>query len=137
MMNDIFGSDILLNDNLEVMLSSNGELQLVNGTNTVFQDIKLRLLTKKGTLFYNEDYGSNLPDFIMDDSIDETSLVSEIIRTVESDARVEPYSVKVNILKNETGKIEAEITYQLIGYDTDINEVISIDRNIWSSNNEI
>ena len=119
------------------MLSSNGELQLVNGTNTVFQDIKLRLLTKKGTLFYNEDYGSNLPDFIMDDSIDETSLVSEIIRTVESDARVEPYSVKVNILKNETGKIEAEITYQLIGYDTDINEVISIDRNIWSSNNEI
>ncbi len=137
MMNDIFGSDILLNDNLEVMLSSNGELQLVNGTNTVFQDIKLRLLTKKGTLFYNEDYGSNLPDFIMDDSIDETSLVSEIIRTVESDAKVEPYSVKVNILKNETGKIEAEITYQLIGYDTDINEVISIDRNIWSSNNEI
>ena len=80
---------------------------------------------------------AKISDFIMDDSIDETSLVSEIIRTVESDARVEPYSVKVNILKNETGKIEAEITYQLIGYDTDINEVISIDRNIWSSNNEI
>lgn len=137
MNHNIFGSDILLNDNLEVCLSANGELQVVNSTDTVFQDIKLRLLTKKGTLFYNEEYGSNLPDFIMDDNIDETSLISEIIRTVESDTRVEPYSVKVNILKNEMGKIEAEITYQLIGYDTNINEVISIDRNMWSSNNEI
>lgn len=136
-MNDIFGSDIMLNENMEVCLSANGELQLISNTDTVFQDIKLRLLTQAGTLFYNEDYGSNFPNFLMDDDTNENALISEVIRTVEQDPRIEPYTCKVTIIENRAGYIKINLTYNLINEDTSINQTISIDKTAWSTTNEI
>ena len=74
MKNNFFGYDIKLDDNMDVCLSVNGELILTCGEDTVFQDIKLRILTAIGSLFYDESYGSNFNQFIFDDDININSI---------------------------------------------------------------
>lgn len=135
MKNNFFGYDIKLDDNMDVCLSVNGELILTCGEDTVFQDIKLRILTAIGSLFYDESYGSNFNQFIFDDDININSILSEVIRTVECDTRVEPYSVTTSLIENTKDNISISITYSLINEDTSINKTISINKSIWRLQN--
>ena len=118
--NDIFGSDIYLNDDFKPSIFNNGELRLVTGVETVLQDIRLRLITLKGSLFYDSTFGSDVPLFMKDDDIDDTSILSEVSRALEADPRVEPYSVSTTIEKN-MDEISVSINFQLIGSDTPHN----------------
>lgn len=135
MKNNFFGYDIKLDDNMDVCLSVNGELILTCGEDTVFQDIKLRILTAIGSLFYDESYGSNFNQFIFDDDININSILSEVIRTVECDTRIEPYSVTASLIENTKDNISISITYSLINEDTSINKTISINKSIWRLQN--
>lgn len=121
--NDIFGSDIYMDDDFKPSILNNGELRLVTGTETILQDIRLRLITLKGTLFYDTTYGSDVPLFINDDEIDNTSISSEVTRSLEADPRVEPYSVSTVIERN-MDEISIVVSFQLIGNDTPYNITI-------------
>lgn len=134
---NIYGKDIKLNENMELIVSANGDVALIDNIDTLFQDIKLRILTSFGTLFYEENYGSNFSDFIFSDVVDNNSISSEVIRTIEQDPRIEPYSIKVSVIENSLGTIKAEVTYKLINEDTNINQTIDINKSMWSINNEI
>ncbi len=118
--NDIFGSDIYMDADFKPSILNNGELRLVTGVETILQDIRLRLITLKGTLFYDSTYGSELPLFMQDDEVDNTSISSEVARSLEADPRVEPYSVSTVIEKN-MDEISIIVNFQLIGDDTPHN----------------
>lgn len=130
MNDDFFGSDIKLNGDGDVIVAANGELVLTNNIDTLHQDIRLRLTTGLGTLFYDSSYGSNLPLFINDDEEDTTSIEAEIIRSVEKDPRIEPYSVTAKVTGQTTDGVTVSLSWQCIGIDSVLNEVIAIKRNI-------
>lgn len=119
-------SDIKLDANYCAAIAANGELILTHGVDTLCQDIRLRLVTLIGSLFYNSAYGSNVPLFIHDDEADDASVESEIIRCVEKDPRVEPYSVDAKVLKRDEKSISVSLSWVCVGNNTTLNEVIEL-----------
>jgi len=104
--NNIFGSDILLNKDGQAVVAANGELVWGDGLTAAVQDIELRIKTYLGGLFYDQEFGSTIPDFVHDESTksNRLSLAAEVKRRVELDARVLVGSVSSSIrLWNERG----------------------------------
>lgn len=63
---DLWGQDIALDESGQAKIAASGELILTDGLETGLQDIRLRLFTRLGTLFYDEDFGSLLHDWILE-----------------------------------------------------------------------
>lgn len=124
--NKLWGQDIALDENNNPKIAANGEIILTNGIETPLQDIKLRLFTRLGSLFYDKEYGSLIHDFIFEEntSSNRAGLLSEIIMRIEKDPRVEFGKISAKILKwNEKGVI-VSIYFTLIGEDTSTNLIL-------------
>ncbi len=85
-----FGKDILLNEDGQAAVAANGELVWCDGETAAVQDIRLRVLTMLGGLFYDRRFGSTIPNYIFGDNTkaNRLSLQAEVKRRVEMDARV-------------------------------------------------
>jgi phage baseplate assembly protein W len=112
--------------------AANGEALLVHEADTVVQDIMIRLSTYRGTLFYNQDYGSYLMDYILDEDTEDTRLAicDEIVRRVEEEPRVKIGSVTAKIVAWNIGSITAELSFALAGTESTYNLVLSIDKKL-------
>ena len=49
---DLWGQDIALDADMQAQVAANGTLVLTDGVDTGVQDIRLRLFTRLGNLFY-------------------------------------------------------------------------------------
>ena len=89
-MSDIWGQDIQLGDDGQAVVAANGELVLTDGTGTGVQDIRLRLLTPLGELFYDVEFGSLLHEWIKEESTSLTRMgfEQEVVKRLELDPRV-------------------------------------------------
>lgn len=127
----IYGTDLLYK-NGEMNFAANGEALLVHEADTVVQDIMIRLSTYRGTLFYNQDYGSYLMDYILDEDTEDTRLAicDEIVRRVEEEPRVKIGSVTAKIVAWNIGSITAELSFALAGTESTYNLVLSIDKKL-------
>ena len=98
---DLWGQDISLDESGQARVAANGELVLTQGVETGVQDIKFRLFTRLGALFYDRDFGSLLYDWVYEDSTEVTraAFLAEVTMRVEEDPRVVVGSVKSVILK--------------------------------------
>lgn len=98
---DIFGSDILLDENRQAVVAANGELVWCDGITAAVQDIKLRVYTYLEGLFYDREFGSTIPDYIHDENTkaNRLSLNAEVQRRIQMDSRVRAGSVTSKILK--------------------------------------
>ena len=65
---DLWGQDIALDDSGQVKVAANGELVLTDGVETGVQDIRIRIFTRLGSLFYDTDFGSLIHDWILEES---------------------------------------------------------------------
>ncbi len=70
MSNNLWGEDIVIDSTNSPKIASNGELLLTSDVDTPLQDIKLRLFTPLGSLFYDKNFGSLIHEFIFDDNTD-------------------------------------------------------------------
>jgi len=126
-MDDIFGQDIKIDNDLQAVAAANGELALTNdGPETGCQDIRLRLFTRFGELFYDIEFGSLIHDWIREESTLATRMAFEveIQRRVQADPRVQVGSVLCSIdTWDETG-ITATVSWQFIDEDHPFNLVI-------------
>lgn len=121
--NELWGQDIALDENNNPLVAANGEFVLTSGVETPLQDIKLRLFTRLGTLFYDKEYGSLIHDFIFDENTaqNRAALLSEIIMRIEKDPRVETGKISAKILKWDEKGVEVTVNFTLIGEDTETN----------------
>lgn len=121
--NELWGQDIALDENNNPLVAANGELVLTSGAATPLQDIKLRLFTRLGTLFYDKEYGSLIHDFIFDENTaqNRAALLSEIIMRIEKDPRVETGKISAKILKWNEKEVQVAVNFTLIGEDTESN----------------
>lgn len=125
-----WGQDIALDGANNPKIAASGELILTNGVETPLQDIKLRLFTRLGSLFYDKEYGSLIHDFIYEENISSTrsALLSEIIMRIEKDPRVEFGKVFAKIIKWDEKSVAVHIEFTLIGEDSPNNLILRGDR---------
>ena len=128
-MND-FGSDILLDENGQAVVAANGELVWCDGETAAVQDIRLRVLTMLGGLFYDRQFGSAIPHYIFDDNTksNRLSLKAEVKRRIEMDPRVAVGSVTSAIRSWDELGITIDAGWRFKGSDDPQNIVISLKR---------
>ena len=126
----IYGTDIKIMPEAELSTSANGEILLVHNTDTVEQDIFLRLSTYYGSLFYDSEYGSYLYDFIKEEDSEETrfALLDEVVRRTESEPRVAPGTVFSQITAWDLQIITLSIGFSLIESDNIFNLILALDK---------
>ena len=127
---DIFGQDILLDENRLPVVAANGELVFCDGLAAAVQDIKLRVFTYLHGLFYDHDFGSLIPDWIHEENTKTSrlGLVAEVRRRLELDPRVLAGTVTAKILAwDETG-IKIEAAWQFWDTPEPQNLTITLDR---------
>lgn len=134
MEDDFLGQDIKLIEG-EIALKYN-DFDTVQGVDTVIQDIITRLYTPKGSLFYDESYGSQLHHFIQApmDKITLMDFEGEIKETLKADPRVSNDSIKVILNYNSIDSFEADVIFALINSDSPFNLVVNVGKiiSIWS-----
>lgn len=131
-MTDLWGQDIALGANGQAKVAANGELVLTDGTDTGLQDIALRLFTYLGTLFYDLDFGSLLPDWYFEEStpLTRATLLSEITSRIEADPRVSVGSVRCKLLGWDEKGVNVQAFWKFIDDDQPYNLVLQLDKNV-------
>lgn len=121
--NSFWGQDIALDEHNNPKISAGGEFILTEGVGTPLQDIKLRLFTRLGSLFYDKEYGSLIHDFIFEENTaqNRAGLLSEIIMRIEKDPRVQAGKISAKILKWDEKAVLVSIHFTLIDEDTETN----------------
>lgn len=127
---DLWGQDIALDDAGQARIAASGELILTDGVETGLQDIRLRLFTRLGTLFYDEDFGSLLHDWILEESTEASraAFCSEVVMRVEADPRVELGSVSCSVLFWDERRLAVRVRWTFIGEDHPLNLVLRLDK---------
>ena len=111
---------------------TNGELVLTDGVETGVQDIKLRLFTRLGALFYDLDFGSLISDWFYEDSTATTraAFLAEVTMRVEEDPRVVVGSVKSRLLAWDERSIAVAVEWRFIDEDQPLNLVLQLDKSV-------
>lgn len=125
----VYGQDIRLDEDFQALVAANGELVLSDGVQTGEQDVRLRLFTRLGTLFYDLSFGSLIHDWIREENTEANrlGLESELANRVEADPRVETGSVDVEVTSwDETG-LQVQIAWTFIGEDHSSNLILEVD----------
>lgn len=127
---DLWGQDIALDAAGQAKIAASGELILTDGVETGLQDIRLRLFTRLGTLFYDDEFGSLVHDWILEESTEATraAFCSEVVMRVEADPRVELGSVSCSVLLWDERRLTAWVRWTFIGEDHPLNLVLQIDK---------
>lgn len=127
---DTFGQDISLNwSTMQPRVAANGELILTDGPATGVQDIVLALKTYLGSLFYDVEHGSTLPDWIKAENTEAArlSFEAEVRRVLRSDPRMVVGSEACTVETWTPEGITARASFAFIGEDHARNLVLSLD----------
>ena len=129
---DLWGHDIALDDSGQAKVAANGELVLTSGVETGVQDIKLRLFTRLGALFYDLDFGSLISDWFYEDSTATTraAFLAEVTMRVEEDPRVVVGSVKSSYLAWDEKSLTVAVEWRFINEDQPLNLVLQADKSV-------
>ncbi|MDK2955422.1 MAG: hypothetical protein PWQ57_918 [Desulfovibrionales bacterium] len=124
----IYGQDIALDDDWQPKVAADGSLILTDGVDTGLQDIRLRLFTPLGELFYDVGFGSLVHYWIKEESTSATraAFCQEVRRRVQADPRVVIGSASCKILSwDETG-ITARVTFTFIDETHPYNLIVTV-----------
>ena len=102
-----FGTDLRLVDD-DIILTADGDVELVSGPAMVAQDIDQTLKTTPGAVYWDRAVGSTLMYMLNDTNADSASVVAELERVAIDDARVNPDTVKAR--QSGANKFSVEFT---------------------------
>ncbi|MDD2853865.1 MAG: baseplate assembly protein [Desulfuromonadaceae bacterium] len=128
-MADLFGRDIKLDDQGQALVAANGELILTDGVETGVQDVRLRLGSPLGELFYDISFGSLCHEFYLDESSPgkPAGFEAEVEQRIEEDPRVVLGSATCNVVSTNALGFSATASWTFIGEDTVFNLVFTYD----------
>jgi hypothetical protein len=132
---DVFGQDIKMGDDGRPLVAANGELILTRGTETGVQDVRLRLETPLGELFYDAEDGSLIHECYLDEGTGagRAGFEAEVQRRIEEDPRVVLGSASCTAGFWDAKGFTANASWTFIDEDNPFNLVIGYD----SSNREM
>uniref|UniRef100_C6E6P6 Baseplate assembly protein, putative n=1 Tax=Geobacter sp. (strain M21) TaxID=443144 RepID=C6E6P6_GEOSM len=128
-MDDLFGQDIKLGDDGQALVAANGELLLTSGAETGVQDVRLRLGTPLGELFYDAEFGSLIHEFFLDENSASRRMAfeAEVVQRVEEDPRVVLGSVSCSVIAFDERGFSAEAVWEFMDEDHQLNLVLVYD----------
>ena len=127
----LFGQDIMIDRDLDAALSASGEMIVTTSERAALQDIKVRVETPVGGLFYDASFGSRLL-LNLNDEITPTvrqMMALELVDTIEQDPRVVRGSVAAEVIAWDERSVTVESSFRLIGSQNVYNLVVGIDQN--------
>lgn len=129
---DLWGQDIALDCSGQARVAANGELVLTDGVETGVQDIRLRLFTRLGGLFYDLDFGSLISDWFHEDSTATTraAFLAEVTMRVEEDPRVKVGSVKTSLLSWNENSLTVSVSWNFIDTNQPLNLILQADKTV-------
>ena len=131
---DLWGQDIALDASStglgQALVSAAGELVLTDGLDTGVQDIRYRVFTRLGSLFYDQEFGSLIHDWIMEENtaLNRMGLEAELVTRIELDPRVAVGSVSATTLFWDEIKLAVQVSWEFIGEDQPLNLVLQYDK---------
>jgi uncharacterized membrane protein len=72
-------------------------LEIVSGRTALMQAIARRLVTPRGGLFYDADYGYDVRQFLSGNTVGVSAIASQVEAEAEKDERVAQVSAKVTV----------------------------------------
>ncbi len=134
-MDDVFGQDVQLGDDEKALVAANGELLLTDGSATGVQDIRLRLFTPLHELFYDDDFGSLIHEWYLEENTigNRNGFEAEVEQRIDADPRVVLGTVACKVVRwDETGFV-CTAQWEFITETHPFNLVIAYD----STNKEL
>ncbi len=125
---ELYGQDILLDSAMQATIAANGEAVLSDGLESVLQDIKLRLFTPLGSLFYDVGFGSLIHEFVKDEDTEfnRHSLAAEVETRLNEEPRIVPESPYCEVLTWDPTGVTLRATFMLIDETHAFNLVLTI-----------
>lgn len=116
--------DIKLDDLFRITAAKTGDVPVTtNEVEVLLQDIRLEALTQEGELFYAEDYGWSLLDYMHRevDELDKMELTARIRKKLAAREQIDAESITVSIEKQKDEQllrvrfalVETENAYQV------------------------
>lgn len=131
-MGNIYGFDIMLDESLQAVVAANGETAITEGPMAAVQDIRMRLATPLGSLFYDKAFGSEIYLYAKDENTvtNRMALVNEIVYRIGLDPRIVPMSAQARVSGWDHTGIVIQAEARLIDQNHKFNLVIEIGANM-------
>lgn len=93
--------------------TSNAELNtIVYDLNAIKQNIERLLMTPKGSVPFNREYGSNLYSLLFENNVDPADIIAFLYADIEeNEPRVELSPADINIYKTDRNSYEVNVTF--------------------------
>lgn len=113
-MTGLYDSDIRLDSAWQLTQAADGDAPLCSGLDCLYQNIVLEALTQPGDLFYDDEFGWGLYDFIQSEDSELTRL--EISQRVQSRLRrrevILPETIRVKVdYGNDTFQVQCSFQF--------------------------
>ncbi|MGL4388430.1 MAG: hypothetical protein ACRCTJ_03455 [Brevinema sp.] len=114
-------TDILINEDHDLVINALGDFELVDDVNTRLQNIRERLLTPIKNLFFDPFFGSEIINYIHTNLFDE--LESSIVITLQQEHDIDPHSLDIEIDRSDE-ELRISITFEF--FDSNSRQSISL-----------
>ena len=127
------GFDIAQSPSGNLVQSANGDLSIFEKNAAIMQDIKNEAITYPGDLFYNEEYGWGLYDFMhreidLTDDLLNTEIQHRISTNLAKREYIDMSSLSIDIFFNEFGTFEIQISFRFEDEDEPSQMKVNLDR---------
>lgn len=124
-------TDIALDAEGEIVLEY-ADMALVEGTGCLLQDIKTRLMTDIGALFYDTAFGSGVLRYIQApaDELTLLELKAAVKDALETEPRIDNTGVAVKVSADKEGILTAAVSFIIADNGNNVNLVLSLDGKI-------
>ncbi len=128
-MSRFLGTDIALDADGDFIVDTDGDLALVEGRDCLSQDIRHRVITPKGALWYAENYGVGLQQRLhSEDSSGERTEIEKITEEELTDEpRVDPFSIEAQVTEMTGDEIKLMLEATPQGETNPLNLVVGAD----------
>lgn len=124
----ISDTDIRLNDDWQITAAAGGDALLISGTDCFIQDIRLEAMSQAGELWYDEDWGWSLLDFVQsqDDDLTRIEIAQRVKDKLAARTEIDAETIEPTISFNEDA-ISVSVLFGLVNGQTE-TLALSIDR---------
>lgn len=95
--------------------TSNAELNtIVYDLNAIKQNVERLLMTPKGSVPYNREYGTTLYSLLFENNVDPADIIAFLYADIEeNEPRVEISPADINIYKTDANSYEVNVTFSV------------------------
>ncbi|SHI88159.1 DUF2634 domain-containing protein [Lutispora thermophila] len=122
-------TDIKLDSSWQLTQAATGDAPIVSGFDCIMQDIRLEAMTQAGELFYDEEWGWSLLDFVQseDDELTIIEVKERIREKLERREIVDPETISTKV-ELEGDVLKVLTTFCFIGDSQTYSVSVAVDR---------